>query len=862
MPKSNLMWHEEQDTSHVRGERSEEHSTPANTPNAASSVGVVLLLFATLIGHGALTGQEAYSCVRSATFCLCEWSNPSVSAAGMSVLDACLYHRRVCIVGNYVNGGKYNFTGIIGHTGIMRAHERSSCAKRGPVDSDTGGVEAMEQASTAGLKSATSSQVLAIIQSLLAPDCATKVGENNEQKACVSNGHSVVVSGQARLDGSSFGVPLDGVLDAPVHLLSHAISGQGDDLRNLVQRQTAEAPRNLWSQIYRQLRCGGSGELSPEGLVSALRFAASVLLSPGVDVSELVLGAGEVADGGETDHDLLGIICGRVLARGHLEAVAQWPERQRFTRLAGGSGGGFAGLAAVVMAAVSILQASLSAEASREALLRMQQGMHTRGVVAAVLEAMRVLRERREEQEGRGGDGRQRSHDDNEQGREEDEESEGEGDGGREQNAVAAGFSMMSNALCMCVDILSRLVLLSSHFTLQFLEQGGLTDLVSAGALSGTSPPALVTGALVISSQLARASADNYARLRAVGVDASLPPLLGHSDPTVRAKACNLVGNLCRHSAYFYAAFLQNGHQRREPEPATATMAVTAEDSSEGCKRINSTVVSAGSSLAVAARENSPSSAGTTTRDGKSRSDTSSVVERLVVLCADPDAAARKFACFAVGNAAFHNEELYASLAPALDALVQALDDAEEKTRANAAGALGNLVRNSSALSGDLARCGGVSALLRVAARDTSASPRRIALFSLGTCCAYAPCRQALMTLLSGVLDDNTKVREEKRDAVGEGQLLGFRMTRRWDGERKYSHGGGSGDGQTGGGWSIDEETPAATAGFVGAERGGLGQRLERQLRELERDAVVGGDDVSRKYVVRLRTKLSGPPQP
>lgn len=27
--------------------------------------------------------------------------------------------------------------------------------------------------------------------------------------------------------------------------------------------------------------------------------------------------------------------------------------------------------------------------------------------------------------------------------------------------------------------------------------------------------------------------------------------LLGHPDPSVRARVCNLVGNLCRHSAYF-----------------------------------------------------------------------------------------------------------------------------------------------------------------------------------------------------------------------------------------------------------------------------------------------------------------------
>ncbi|CAM9656495.1 unnamed protein product, partial [Ectocarpus sp. 12 AP-2014] len=127
-----------------------------------------------------------------------------------------------------------------------------------------------------------------------------------------------------------------------------------------------------------------------------------------------------------------------------------------------------------------------------------------------------------------------------------------------------------------------------------------------------------------------------------------------------------------------------------------------------------------------------------------------SIADHLVGLCDDRDPSARKFACFAVGNAAFHSDALYTRLAPAVAPLVAALDDPEEKTRANAAGALGNLVRNGGALSGDLARRGGVGALLNLAARDPSPSPRRIALFSLGTCCAYVPCREALALLLDG----------------------------------------------------------------------------------------------------------------
>lgn len=62
----------------------------------------------------------------------------------------------------------------------------------------------------------------------------------------------------------------------------------------------------------------------------------------------------------------------------------------------------------------------------------------------------------------------------------------------------------------------------------------------------------------------------------------------------------------------------------------------------------------------------------------------------------------RKFACFAIGNAGFHNPTLYDALRPAVGPLVKLLSDDEEKTRANAAGALGNLVRNNGLLCSEI----------------------------------------------------------------------------------------------------------------------------------------------------------------
>ena len=64
-------------------------------------------------------------------------------------------------------------------------------------------------------------------------------------------------------------------------------------------------------------------------------------------------------------------------------------------------------------------------------------------------------------------------------------------------------------------------------------------------------------------------------------------------------------------------------------------------------------------------------------------------MSKIIQCCSDPDKNTRKFACFAVGNAGFHNDRLYEYLRPVLVPLIELLKDNEEKIRANAAGALG-----------------------------------------------------------------------------------------------------------------------------------------------------------------------------
>ena len=64
----------------------------------------------------------------------------------------------------------------------------------------------------------------------------------------------------------------------------------------------------------------------------------------------------------------------------------------------------------------------------------------------------------------------------------------------------------------------------------------------------------------------------------------------------------------------------------------------------------------------------------------------------------------------AMVQAAFHSAELYEELRECCSPLVALLADEEDKTRANAAGALGNLVRNSPLLCRPLIQAGALQA--------------------------------------------------------------------------------------------------------------------------------------------------------
>ena len=247
-------------------------------------------------------------------------------------------------------------------------------------------------------------------------------------------------------------------------------------------------------------------------------------------------------------------------------------------------------------------------------------------------------------------------------------------------------------------------------------EEGGTQNnsIVRGNVLTQTLS-SVVTGLVVDSlnalSYLARLSASYYPRITKAKLEDELRCLCWDPEEIVRSKLCNFIGNLCKHSDECYAVLVR----------ALPPMAPDAEEGSEPAEADNRL-------------------------SGASQVRGRTVIAHLVTRLRDDDPAVRKFACFAVGNAAFHSEALYPELRGAIPALIDALCyDKMHKTRANAAGALGNLVRNSPMLCAALVKAGAQEALLQVAKSDVHTQPQRIALFSLGNLCVYSTCRDALL---------------------------------------------------------------------------------------------------------------------
>ncbi|KAI3686949.1 hypothetical protein L1987_80639 [Smallanthus sonchifolius] len=226
----------------------------------------------------------------------------------------------------------------------------------------------------------------------------------------------------------------------------------------------------------------------------------------------------------------------------------------------------------------------------------------------------------------------------------------------------------------------------------QLLGNGLLNPNMMRRLLDNSSPREVKLDILMIVSDVARMHKDFYERIEGANILEFLKGFLTHEDPNIRAKACSALGNMCRHNSYFYGLLAKHN-----------------------------------------------------------------IISLLVDCCSDGDKRTRKFACFAIGNAAYHNDFFYEELRRCIPQLANLLlTEEEDKTKANASGALSNLVRNSNKLCQDMVSKGAMQALLKLVEdcsvvapnpsrkEAVSESPLKIALFALYKMCTHAPCRQFL----------------------------------------------------------------------------------------------------------------------
>jgi fused-like protein len=101
----------------------------------------------------------------------------------------------------------------------------------------------------------------------------------------------------------------------------------------------------------------------------------------------------------------------------------------------------------------------------------------------------------------------------------------------------------------------------------------------------------------------------------------------------------------------------------------------------------------------------------------------------------------------AIGNASFHDDSLYEHLKPAIPILVTLLKDSEEKTRSNAAAALGNLARNSAILDKDFINTGANYQLVNMLSTDKSMAAKKVSVMAIINLLELPESKKVLLSL-------------------------------------------------------------------------------------------------------------------
>ncbi|NXT40047.1 STK36 kinase, partial [Pelecanoides urinatrix] len=226
------------------------------------------------------------------------------------------------------------------------------------------------------------------------------------------------------------------------------------------------------------------------------------------------------------------------------------------------------------------------------------------------------------------------------------------------------------------IDQMVRAAAASEHI-IAFLTSALFTDSLT-----------LTADLLSLLTHVARACPEHLPFLQKILRDSEtanqpLTRLLSHQQHLIRAKTCNLLGNLLRHSHGF--------PQMLQSQPG--------------------------------------------------------LLESLLGCLEDREETVRKAASFAVGNAAYHESSLAGNLGRAVPRLMRLLSDVQARTRCNAALALGNLGRCSAELGDLLIESRAPHVLLEVACRDPRESVQEGALIALRALSQHPGVQQVLLSL-------------------------------------------------------------------------------------------------------------------
>ncbi len=98
----------------------------------------------------------------------------------------------------------------------------------------------------------------------------------------------------------------------------------------------------------------------------------------------------------------------------------------------------------------------------------------------------------------------------------------------------------------------------SRSFVKQFIQVNGMSLFVRFQLLKTTQETSLIESCNLL-SQIAKHSKEVYEFIDSIEPFDDLKRLIIHQNPEIRSRILNLIGNMCRHSGYFYKKLNQHG---------------------------------------------------------------------------------------------------------------------------------------------------------------------------------------------------------------------------------------------------------------------------------------------------------------